>query len=156
MHRDGEVEGVRRSSYCTAPWRRVGRSGAGSYKIVERPRAWSGQLQSQFTYFPSFSLLVLLTSTTRSSPSTRSMATETPTPPLTTYSGSCSCGAFGYTVALPAITSVFECNCSICARRGFKWIFPGTNPFTVTKDDGTLTEYQFGAKNMTHKVCLPC
>jgi hypothetical protein len=77
---------------------------------------------------------------------------DSPAAPLKTYTGSCTCAAFTYTVQLPELTSVNECNCSICTRKGCKWIFPGADCFTVTKDSGTLKDYEFGGKAMAHKV----
>jgi hypothetical protein len=71
---------------------------------------------------------------------------------LKTYTGSCACLEFTYTVQLPEVTSVSECNCSICIRKGYKWVFPGANTFTVTKDAGKMVEYEFGGKTMVHKV----
>lgn len=38
-------------------------------------------------------------------------------------------------------------------QKGYLWAFPSSNDlFVVEKGDGTLKDYQFGKKTMTHKV----
>jgi hypothetical protein len=73
-------------------------------------------------------------------------------PELKTYYGNCHCGAFKFTVKLPELDSVMDCNCSICFRKGYVWVFPGAGCFTVEKGEGTLKDYEFAAKTMAHKV----
>lgn len=80
-------------------------------------------------------------------------STELKMTDLQTYRGNCHCGGFVYQVKLPEITSVLECDCSICTKKGYLWVFPGEEAeFTVVKDDGILTEYTFGEKSIIHKV----
>lgn len=78
----------------------------------------------------------------------------TETEPLRTYRGNCHCGAFVYEVQVPEIKSVFECNCSICHKKGYLWVFPGgAGDFRVVKgSDDALTGYSFGPKKLVHKV----
>jgi hypothetical protein len=82
------------------------------------------------------------------------MADPTPTPSqeLKTYHGNCHCGAFKFSIKVPELTEVTECNCSICFKKGYKWVFPGEDGFTVEKGEGCLKEYEFGQKATTHKV----
>jgi hypothetical protein len=75
-----------------------------------------------------------------------------PSPELKTYHGNCHCGAFKYSVQLPELTSVTECNCTICFRKSYKWVFPDAGQLTIEKGDGTLKDYYFGRKGMAHKV----
>lgn len=82
------------------------------------------------------------------------MAAPTPTPELKTYHGNCHCGAFKFSVKLPELTSVTECNCSICFKKGYKWVFPGADVLTIDKGEGTLKDYHFGQHTMAHKVLL--
>jgi hypothetical protein len=77
-----------------------------------------------------------------------------PTPELKTYYGNCHCGAFKFNVKLPEITTLMVCNCSICSRNAYNWVFPGAGAFTVEKGEGTLKDYEFGNKKMVHKVSL--
>jgi hypothetical protein len=79
-----------------------------------------------------------------------------PTPDLKTYKGNCHCGAFKFTVQLPELTSINECNCSICFKKGYKWVFPGAGCFNVTKGGGSMKEYKFGPKTMAHMFCPTC
>jgi hypothetical protein len=74
------------------------------------------------------------------------------TPELKTYHGNCHCGAFKFSLKLPEITSVMGCNCSICFRKDYKWVFPGVGAFTIEKGEGTLKDYEFGPKSMAHQV----
>ncbi|POR35307.1 Glutathione-dependent formaldehyde-activating enzyme [Tolypocladium paradoxum] len=77
-------------------------------------------------------------------------------PELRTYRGNCHCGAFVYEVELPEIKSVLECNCSICHKKGYLWVFPAEGRFDIVKGtDDTLTRYTFGPKKLTHRVRTP-
>jgi hypothetical protein len=89
-------------------------------------------------------------------PSNNTMSQSAPAPELKTYNGNCHCGAFKYTAKLPELTSTYPCNCSICFRKGYRWLFPGPGCFTVTKGEGTLKEYRFGPKKMAHMFCGTC
>ncbi|KAJ6441156.1 glutathione-dependent formaldehyde-activating enzyme [Purpureocillium lavendulum] len=88
---------------------------------------------------------------------TTSDAAANPPPPLRTYRGNCHCGAYVYEARLPEIRSVFECNCSICRKKGYLWVFPGEGDFSVVKGgDDALTGYTFGPGKLTHKFCPTC
>jgi hypothetical protein len=82
--------------------------------------------------------------------------TPTPAPDLKKYKGNCHCGAFKFDIQLPVLTSNMGCNCSICFKKGYKWVFPGAGCFTVTKGEGTLKEYKFASKTMLHMFCPVC
>lgn len=84
--------------------------------------------------------------------------TSADTPKFKTYAGNCHCGAFKYDINISELTSVTECNCSICFKKGYKWIFPGENSFIVRKADGELSSYEFteNAIRMSHKFCPRC
>ena len=81
------------------------------------------------------------------------MTEPNPTPELKTYKGNCHCGALNFSIKIPELTSVAECNCSICFRKGYKWVFPGVGCFTIEKGDGSLKSYEFGSRSMLHKAC---
>ncbi|KAI9735152.1 MAG: hypothetical protein M1834_001740 [Cirrosporium novae-zelandiae] len=77
--------------------------------------------------------------------------------PLKKYHGNCHCHAFEFSVMLPELKEVYECNCSICSRRGVLWAFPlKDSDFVIEKGEGTLTEYSFGPKTKSHKFCPTC
>jgi len=75
-----------------------------------------------------------------------------PTPELKTYKGNCHCGVFKFNIRIQELTSVTECNCNICFKRGYKWVFPGAGCFTIEKGDKSLKYYEFGKGSMLHKV----
>jgi hypothetical protein len=75
-----------------------------------------------------------------------------PAPELKTYYGNCHCGAFKFNVKLPELQQVNECNCSICFKKGYKWLYPTEGCYTVEKGEGTLKSYQFGTNTMYHEV----
>ncbi|GJN72613.1 glutathione-dependent formaldehyde-activating gfa [Purpureocillium lilacinum] len=78
-------------------------------------------------------------------------------PQLRTYRGNCHCKAFVYEVELPEIKSAFECNCSICHKKGYLWVFPGDGRFEIVKGtDDTLARYTFGPEKLTHRFCPTC
>ncbi|KAF7931973.1 uncharacterized protein EAE97_008994 [Botrytis byssoidea] len=78
------------------------------------------------------------------------------TPELKTYNGNCHCGAFKFTIKVPEITTVTQCNCSICFKKGYRWVFPAESCFEITKGEGTLKEYHFGQRTMVHRFCPTC
>ncbi|UNI17665.1 hypothetical protein JDV02_003991 [Purpureocillium takamizusanense] len=90
-------------------------------------------------------------------PITTTNTTGAQEPQLRTYRGNCHCGAFVYETQLPEIKSVFECNCSICHKKGYLWVFPGEGRFSIVKGgDDALSGYTFGLKKRTHKFCPTC
>lgn len=74
--------------------------------------------------------------------------------PTKTYRGNCHCGAFVFEVEAPEIKSVSDCKCSICNKRGYKWLVP-PKPLTIVKDEGKLVHYSFASKKMDHQVSCP-
>ena len=83
------------------------------------------------------------------------MADEASQAPRKTYRGNCHCGAYVYEVELPEITSVAACNCSICSKKGYLFVFVGDDDkFSVVKGDGALKGYGFGGGVYTHQVTL--
>ncbi|KAH7021568.1 glutathione-dependent formaldehyde-activating enzyme [Microdochium trichocladiopsis] len=76
--------------------------------------------------------------------------------PLNTYRGNCHCGMFVYEVDLPGISSVSECNCSLCSKRGYLWVYPSSpGQFRVVKgDEDALTSYAFSSTH--YKFCPHC
>jgi hypothetical protein len=73
------------------------------------------------------------------------------------YSGSCHCGAVRFRFKSEAITTGFRCNCSICIRKGAvvsSYIPP--EDFELIEGQPSLSEYQFGDKDMAHCFCKTC
>ncbi|KFH45967.1 Centromere protein V-like protein [Hapsidospora chrysogenum ATCC 11550] len=82
---------------------------------------------------------------------------DTEQQPLKTYRGNCHCGAFVYEADLPEITSAIECNCSICVKKGYLFLFLGRDKFRVVKgSEDQLTVYAFGTRVLEHLFCPKC
>ena len=70
-------------------------------------------------------------------------AAASPAAPSGTYSGSCHCGRFKYSVTQsPPLTDpsceVMDCNCSICSRNGYLFLYvPDKN---ITWEKGSVDE----------------
>lgn len=76
---------------------------------------------------------------------------------LKTYRGNCHCGAFIYEVKLPEIKTYNECNCSICHKKGYAWLFPSKGNLDIVKgsiDD--LKAYTFNKGGYVHRFCSNC
>lgn len=72
---------------------------------------------------------------------------------LTKYRGNCHCGAFVYEFKAPEIKEVYECNCSICRKKGYLLAMPAEGTFEVVKgSEDALTTYKFGESKYDHKV----
>ncbi|KAL1847393.1 hypothetical protein VTK73DRAFT_10367 [Phialemonium thermophilum] len=69
------------------------------------------------------------------------------------YRGNCHCGAFVFEVKLPEIKSALVCNCSICVKKGYMWVFTG-EPLNIIKGEGSLKEYSFAPGKLVHKACF--
>lgn len=84
------------------------------------------------------------------------MADTSTSQELKTYKGACHCGAIKFSVSLPEIKSVTECNCSICSRKGYAWVFPpaGGLVFEEGMGEEKLKDYEFAKKRMAHRVSL--
>jgi hypothetical protein len=67
------------------------------------------------------------------------------------YSGGCHCGAYTYKLITPELTEGMVCDCSICCKKAYVWLFPYHGRFEVVKD-GELASYNFGKGKLTHKV----
>lgn len=55
-----------------------------------------------------------------------------------------------------AETKVTSCNCSLCSRNGEFWIYPKLSQVVFESEEGAMTGYQFGKKNITHQFCGTC
>ncbi|KAJ7053925.1 glutathione-dependent formaldehyde-activating enzyme [Mycena amicta] len=91
-------------------------------------------------------------------PPTAPLPITQPAPGDVTYTGSCHCGAVAYTLVQPAkISTVTECNCSICSRNGVLLAYIATKDLTVRGGDSdVVTEYEFNTKQGQHTFCKTC
>ena len=69
--------------------------------------------------------------------------------------GGCHCARVRFEVD-GAPHEVVECNCSICARKGYlHWIVPRA-AFRLVAGDDDLSTYQFGTGVAQHRFCRHC
>lgn len=72
-----------------------------------------------------------------------------------TYSGSCHCGKVKYEVTTD-LSSVIECNCSICSRAGYLLNFVPGDKVKVLSGEDSLTSYHFNKMHIDHQFCKTC
>lgn len=73
------------------------------------------------------------------------------------YEGGCHCGAvrFRVTVKEPH-PEVYDCNCSICCRKGFLHLIVPPEQFTLLQGEEALTTYTFNTGVAKHLFCRHC
>ena len=72
-----------------------------------------------------------------------------------TYGGGCHCGRARFEVTLD-LSSVIDCNCSICSKRGALWAFAKAPQFKLLKGADAMSDYQFNKKKLHHLFCPTC
>ena len=77
--------------------------------------------------------------------------TNQPTHPMTStpdnveYKGTCHCGRFQFKLHLfRPLEAVHACHCTLCAKKGYLWLFPAEQEFQVTRGAGELVCYDSG------------
>ena len=76
-------------------------------------------------------------------------------PDTKTFQGGCHCGRVRFR-ATTAIAELFECNCSICSKRGALWAFVKAPQFELVQGQDALADYQFNRKVIHHLFCRSC
>src|SRR3954465_3194460 len=75
---------------------------------------------------------------------------------MTTYTGSCHCGAVRYEATLDLQKPVISCNCSMCGRTGTLLTFIPESDFKLLQGEDALTDYQFNKHVIHHLFCTVC
>lgn len=76
---------------------------------------------------------------------------------LEQYKGNCHCGKYKFSLKIPELKEVRTCNCSICTRNGYMWLWPvADRDLIIESGEGTLQSYVFGEKAMAHHFCPNC
>jgi hypothetical protein len=74
---------------------------------------------------------------------------------MPTMQGGCHCGRVRFRVTAE-LDGVTECNCSVCAKKGFLHLIVAPENFTLVKGEGELATYQFNTRTARHTFCRTC
>jgi len=69
--------------------------------------------------------------------------------------GGCHCGAVRFRVRVSERRHV-QCNCSICAKKGFKGLIVPADAFELTQGEAALSTYRFNTETAAHRFCGTC
>jgi hypothetical protein len=72
-----------------------------------------------------------------------------------TLNGGCHCGAVRFS-ADADLSTVIECNCSHCSRKGLLLAFTPRENFTLEQGEASLSEYRFNKRVIAHQFCKVC
>ncbi|WYZ45269.1 hypothetical protein EsH8_VIII_000585 [Colletotrichum jinshuiense] len=77
------------------------------------------------------------------------------------YTGGCHCGACTVALVSKPVDEtyeemVIECNCSICERNGYVWVYPDASQVVLTGDDDKIGRYIFGNRITAKIFCKTC
>ncbi len=72
-----------------------------------------------------------------------------------TMSGGCHCGRVRFRMTAE-LTRVTECNCSICAKKGFPHLIVAPEQFELISGADALTTYRFNTGTARHTFCSHC
>ena len=74
---------------------------------------------------------------------------------MKTYTGGCHCGRVRFRVT-GDLEEASDCNCSMCAKKGFlHWIVP-PEQFELVSGKNDLTTYEFNTRTAKHHFCKHC
>ena len=73
----------------------------------------------------------------------------------TRYSGGCHCGAVRFHVDVDDPLA-FDCNCSICEKKGFLHVVVPPDRFGIDAGQDALTVYTFNTQVAKHMFCRVC
>jgi len=71
------------------------------------------------------------------------------------FEGGCHCGAVRFRVRLSR-TDALECNCSICAKKGFINLIVAPQDFELVQGEDLLSSYRFNTRTAEHRFCRVC
>lgn len=71
------------------------------------------------------------------------------------YEGGCHCGRVRFRVTAD-LTSISECNCSVCTKKGFLHLIVPPEQFELLSGQDDLTTYQFNTRTAKHTFCRHC
>jgi hypothetical protein len=74
---------------------------------------------------------------------------------VTTYKGSCHCGAVAFEVEADLQAGTRKCNCSYCTKARNWFVLVSPDQFRLAGAPA-LTPYSFGAQSLLHLFCPTC
>jgi hypothetical protein len=74
---------------------------------------------------------------------------------VTTYEGGCHCGRVRFRVTA-SLDRVSECNCSMCAKKGFLHLIVPPQQFQLLSGADALATYEFNTRVAKHHFCRVC
>ena len=74
---------------------------------------------------------------------------------MTTYEGGCHCGRVRFRVEAD-LDRVTECNCSMCAKKGFLHLIVDPQHFALLRGADALATYEFNTRTAKHRFCRQC
>lgn len=72
------------------------------------------------------------------------------------YSGSCHCGRVAFDLDAAEIGDVYDCNCSMCRRRGGLLAFFPREALTLRTPEEAAGTYRFNKRHIGHRFCPDC
>jgi len=73
------------------------------------------------------------------------------------YAGSCHCGRIAFEVETgDGIAEAYDCNCSMCRRRGGLLWFGPRSAMELKTPEADLATYRFNHKRLAHHYCPDC
>lgn len=76
---------------------------------------------------------------------------------MATYQGGCHCGAVRFEIRLSEpISSLLECNCSVCRKKGILHHPADDGQFTLLSGGDAVALYQFRSNTAMHWFCRHC
>jgi hypothetical protein len=75
---------------------------------------------------------------------------------MTTYHGSCHCGAVRYEADIDLAAGTIKCNCSICRKMRFWAVQVPSAAFRLQDGTEALSEYRFHTRRDGHYFCRHC
>jgi hypothetical protein len=74
---------------------------------------------------------------------------------MKSYDGGCHCGRVRFRVR-DDLSRVVECNCTICAKKGFLHVIVPPERFELLSGREDLTTYRFNTGTAQHHFCRHC
>ena len=74
---------------------------------------------------------------------------------MTTYEGGCHCGKVRFRVTAD-LDRVSECNCSMCAKKGYLHVIVTLEQFELLSGENDLATYEFNTRVAKHHFCGHC